>query len=230
MTCQGTCKKLIGGTGCRCKELWEQQRLLFLEHFRREAQHNRGMCDCQGICIYPNKDKYTTEAERKRMLDAYTEQEYYNYMARYEERINDMKAKASLLVKSKRETRYWIRATFPKDQELEDIDGLMNRIVRLKPFKGIICNVEFWSDNGQNFNPHSHMLVPKNCKKSKIIKDLARLLKVKENMIEIKEINKEIDLKIKYINGDKQESKKCNVELDRETRKKFNIKEVYNAI
>lgn len=227
MPCIGECKKLIGGTSCRCKEIWTAQMETFKEHFKRERQHERGMCDCDEMCIYPDKNKYTSPEERKLMMAAYSEQEYYNYVARYQERIDDMKRKASLLVKKREKQHYWIRATFPKKQELEEIDGIMNRIVNIKPFKGIICNVEFWSDEGKNFNPHSHMLIPKNCKKSKVIKDLARILKVKENMIECKEINKEHDLKIKYIMGEKQDNKLVNVFKDNETREKYNIDKVY---
>lgn len=232
MTCQGECKRLVGGAGCRCKDIWLAQAQLFKEHFMREALHKRGTCDCHGICIYPDKSKFTTHEERDRMLEAYSEQEYYNYVARYNERIDDMKRQASLLVKKREKRHYWIRATFPKNQELEEIGSIMNRIVNIKPFKGIICNVEFWSDEGKNFNPHSHMLIPKNCKKSKVIKDLARILKVKENMIECKEINKESDLKIKYIMGEKQENKQINILKDNETRQKYNIDKVYkdNAV
>jgi len=157
MTCLGECKRLVGGTGCRCKEIWTAQAQLFKEHFKRERLHQRGACDCDGICMYP--DNYTTPDEREKMMEAYSEQEYYNYVARYQERIDEMKRKASLFVKQREKQHYWIRATFPKNQELEEIDGIMNRIVNIKPFKGIICNVEFWSDEGKNFNPHSHMLL-----------------------------------------------------------------------
>lgn len=229
MNCIGICKNLTGGNGCTCKVAWRMQLELFREHFKRERLHEKGMCDCDVMCIYPDSTKFTTPDERNQMLDAWSEQEYYNYQARYNQRIFDMKRQASLLVKQREISSYWIRATFPKDQKLEEIHSIMQRIVKLKPFSGIICNVEFWSDEGNNFNPHSHMLIPKNCKKSKVIKDLARILKVKENMIECKEIYKDKDLKIKYINGDKQETKKINVVKDNETREKYNIDRVYNA-
>lgn len=100
MSCIGECKKLIGGSTCRCKEIWTTQLELFKEHFKRERLHGKGMCDCHGICLYPNPYEYTTQEQRDKMIDAYSEQEYYNYVARYKERIDDMKRKASLLVKT----------------------------------------------------------------------------------------------------------------------------------
>ncbi len=215
--------------GCRCKQLWMGKRECFLDCFRAEDRHKINMCDCDDApyCIFFKKN-WTSEEERERILESTTEQSFYNYCVEYEDRIEKMKQKAREIVKGK--DYYWVRATFSKEQEPEKIDGKIRRLIKLKGLKDIVCNVEFWSDDGKNYNPHSHMIIPKTIKKSKLLKDIARVFEVPENMIEVRIIKENMySEKYNYIKGLKQTKKSMNVDKDRIERKKYNIPEIYNA-
>jgi len=214
--------------GCRCKFLWIEKKHVYLDSFRAEDRHKIGMCDCDGLfCIYHRK-KWTTEEDRRRMIESTSEQNFYNYCVEYEDKINKMKQKAREIVKGK--DYYWVRATYRKDQDPEKIDGIIRRLMKLKPFKDITCNVEFWSDDGKNYNPHSHMIISKTIKKSKLLKDISRVFEVPENMIEVRIIKENMyEEKLNYVKGLKQMKKSMNVDKDKIERKKYNIPEIYNG-
>lgn len=228
MPCVELCKRTAGNK-CRCKEIWEWQRQTYMEDWKQQYLHKKGICICEDICIYPPNVKWTTEEEKERMLESVSEQEFYNFCARYTERIQQMKSKAYSAL-NKDEQYYWVRATFRKDQDLDKIGDIIKRLIKLKPLKDIVCNVEFWSDDGKNFNPHSHMLIPKTIKKSKLLKDISRVFMVPLNMIEARIIKEDAyEEKLNYIKGLKQKKKTMNVEKDKESRKKYNIPDIYNA-
>ncbi len=232
MPCVELCKRTAGNK-CRCKEVWLDMRKTYIQDFKNQAKnqyfHKKGICICEGPCIYPRDTIWTTEEEKQQMLESVSEQEFYNFCARYTEKINQMKSKAYTSL-NKDNLYFWVRATFKKDQDPEKIDKIMNRLIKLKPLKGIVCNVEFWSDDGKNYNAHSHMIIPKTIKQSKLLKDISRVFEVPGNMVEARIVKEDAyQEKLNYVKGLKQKGKSLNVEKDKIERKKYNIPEIYNG-
>ncbi len=126
----------------------------------------------------------------------------------------------------KTRTHTWITIAI-QEYAYENIEKLLN--TKIKYLKNAQFAHEFFSGEDSHENPHIHILVCKVIDKSRVIRDLSRLFKVKSNFIDIRygddadKENREL-----YMKGEKKdENKRMNVTLDNERREKLKIKSLY---
>lgn len=105
------------------------------------------------------------------------------------------------------------------------LEELYSFTIQHIPYKNYLLCVEQNTDNG--VRPHVHILasVTKTTRPNAEIARLAKMFKVKENFIECKISNNGLlnTQREKYVRGEKQDSKKDNVEKDKNDRLKLKI-------
>lgn len=89
-------------------------------------------------------------------------------------------------------------------------------------------NIELYTSNGMR--PHIHMILITDTKPYRIIDTFSKLFKCEKNMIEVNSMTFGYEDKLKYLNGEKQESKMPYVLNDKELRNKLGIPHIYNTL
>lgn len=96
-----------------------------------------------------------------------------------------------------------------------------------------IFSYEFYSDNGNNFNPHIHIFLYGDQHKSNIIKLFSRFFKVEKNFVDFKKTYNRLQNtnSINYIKGEKKdETKLLSVQKDQTYRSEHNLLDYYESL
>lgn len=139
---------------------------------------------------------------------------------------NTMNIERNSKKKSPQNTHTFITIALP-EYDYQNIEKLLKS--KIKYLKEGIFTHEFFSGEDSHANPHIHVLIRKVIEKSRIIRDLSRMFKVKGNFIDIRYgDDQDYDNRTNYLNGTKiDETKQHNCTLDNEHREKLKIKSLY---
>ena len=95
-----------------------------------------------------------------------------------------------------------------------------------------IFSYEFYSDNGNKFNPHIHIFLYGNQHKGNTIKLFSRFFKVEKNFVDLKKTyNRQQSINsINYIKGEKKDKQKLkSVDKDKIYRQEHNLEDYYQS-
>jgi len=117
----------------------------------------------------------------------------------------------------------------PTEHTPEDIKEKLHSCDSITEY---IFSYEFYSDNGNNFNPHIHIFLYGDQHKSNIIKLFSRFFKVEKNFVDFKKTynRDQNENSINYIKGEKKDPEKQeSVKNDKIYRSKKELLDYYQS-
>lgn len=208
---------------CNCKDIMEVQDRFRQDMLKCAINRENGLeCTCIRPC-FKDADYWRNQIQEQTFENWY-EINYRNEI-KEKQKYDEIRKKVNKELQS---TQYrWITITLPKEYTPLEVHKKMSSLVKNKPFRNHAYCYEFTGKEAQ-YHPHIHFLYEKFDKPNRDDKAICRKFNIKDNFIHKMNINENnLNEKLQYIFGNKQEDKLEQVELDTIILRKNNLKKYY---